>query len=55
MFHTRLKSEDDATKQNIATQSQRANLWTSRGGWWDEFGDWEWHLYTIDTMYKIDN
>lgn len=30
MFHTRLKSEDDAAKQNTATQSQRANLRTSR-------------------------
>ena len=24
-------------------------------GWWDELGDWDWHIYTIDTMYKIDN
>ena len=22
---------------------------------WDELGDWDWHIYTIDTMYKIDN
>ena len=26
-----------------------------QGGWWDELGDWDWHIYTIDTMYKIDN
>ena len=24
-----------------------------RGGWWDELGDWDWHIYT--NMYKIDN
>ena len=22
---------------------------------WDELGDWDWCIYTIDTMYKIDN
>ena len=22
---------------------------------WHELGDWDWHMYTIDTMYKIDN
>ena len=21
----------------------------------DELGDWDWHIYTIDTMYKIDD
>ena len=25
------------------------------GGRWDELGDWDWHIYTIDTMYKIGN
>ena len=25
-------------------------------GWgWDELGDWDQHIYTIDAMYKIDN
>ena len=24
-------------------------------GMWDELGDWDWHTYTIGTMYKIDN
>ena len=24
------------------------------GGRWQELGDWDWHMYTIDTMYKID-
>ena len=22
---------------------------------WNELGDWNWHIYTIYTMYKIDN
>jgi len=22
---------------------------------WDELEDWDGHIYTIDTMYKIDN
>ena len=21
---------------------------------WEEWGDWGWHIYTIDTMYKTD-
>ena len=21
----------------------------------EELGDWDWHLYTIDTTYKMDN
>ena len=21
----------------------------------DVLGDWDWHIYTIDTVYKIDN
>ena len=29
---------------------------TQRGhGGWDELGDWDGHIYTIDMMYKIDN
>ena len=31
-------------------------MWTPRGKkGWDELGDWDWHIYTIDTMYKILN
>ena len=22
---------------------------------WDEWGDWDRHIYTTDTMYEIDN
>ena len=25
-----------------------------KGGEWEELGDWGWHIYTIDTIYKID-
>ena len=25
------------------------------GGAWDELEDWDWYIYTIDTMDKIDN
>ena len=21
---------------------------------WEELGDWNWHMHTIDTMYEID-
>ena len=24
-------------------------------GEWDVLGDWDWHIYTIDTIYKIDD
>ena len=24
---------------------------TKRDGGWDELGDWDWHIYAIDTMY----
>ena len=26
-----------------------------REGGWDKSGDWDWYIYTIDTVYKIDN
>ena len=26
-----------------------------QGRGWGELGDWDWHIYTIDTSYKIDN
>ena len=25
------------------------------GGEWGELGGWDWHIYIIDTMYKIHN
>ena len=24
-------------------------------GAWEELSHWDWHIYTIDTMYKTDN
>ena len=43
-------------KAEIAMQLQRINVWIPREKRrWDELGDWDCHIYTIDTMYKIDN
>ena len=25
------------------------------GVWWGGMGDWDWHIYTTDTMCEIDN
>ena len=22
---------------------------------WEKLGDWDWHIYTLDIIYKIDN
>ena len=35
----------------------REQIYSYQGGkgGWDKMGDWDWHIYTIDTMYKIDN
>ena len=32
------------------------NVWIpwEGGGWWDELGDWDWHICTTNTMYKLD-
>ena len=43
-------------KAEIAMQLQRINVWIPREKRrWDELGDWDCHIYTIDTTYKIDN
>ena len=34
-------------------ENKRMDTKGEKGGW-DELGDWDWHVYTIDTMYKID-
>ena len=26
-----------------------------KGMEWDELGDWDWHIYTTDAVYKTDN
>ena len=23
-------------------------------GWWEQLGNWDWHIYTINTIYKVD-
>ena len=35
-------------------ESKHMDLKEAEKGW-DELGDWDWHVYTIDTMYSIDN
>ena len=41
----------------IETQTRRTNIWTPMGGraGWDELGDWDWHIHTIEAVYKLDN
>ena len=41
-------------KAEIETQMNKCMDIKGEGGW-DELGDWVLHIYTIDTMYKIDN
>ena len=50
-------SDDLICKAELETQTQRTNVWIPRGkgGVWEELGDWDWHIYTVDTMHKIDN
>ena len=45
-----------ALKPQCATdiENKRMDTKGERGGR-DELGDWDWHIYTIDTTYKIDN
>ena len=26
-----------------------------KGVGWEELGDWDWHIYIIDTVYKIED
>ena len=42
------------TKQK-QRQRRRKQMYGYQGrkGVWNELGDWDWHVYTIDTMYKI--
>ena len=44
-------------RAEIETQMQRTNVWIPRKKTvgCEELGDWDQHIYTIDTMYKIDN
>ena len=39
--------DTDVEKKCMDTKEERM-------GGWEELGNWVWHIYTIDTMYKID-
>ena len=43
--------------RNRDTDVENKHMDTKRGKqggwWWDELGDWDWHIYT--NMYKIDS
>ena len=41
--------------RNRDTDVENKRMDTKGVGGWDELGDCDWHIYTIDTMYKIDN
>ena len=28
---------------------------TKGEGRWDKMGNWDWHIYTTDNMFKVDN
>ena len=36
-------------------QNKHMDTKVGKGGVWDELGDWDWRIYSIDTIYKIDN
>ena len=40
--------------RNTEVENKCTDTKGERGGW-EELGDWDWHIYTIDAMYKIDN
>ena len=48
-IHTILAFIKDQQISNVGVHQNRL------GGGWDELGDQNLHLYTIDTMHKIDN
>ena len=43
------------TKQNYIHKWENKYMAPRKDGRWDELGDWDCHIYVIDTMYKIDN
>ena len=36
-------------------ETQTLSMDTEGKAGWDELGNWDWHTYAIDPMYKIDN
>ena len=50
----KLDIDDLIYKAETNTDVENKYMDTKRGrGGWDELGDWDRHIYTIDTMYKI--
>ena len=48
--------DDLICKAETETHTWRTNVWIPRReGEWDELGDWDWLIYTVDTVHKIDN
>ena len=47
-----LQSRNRDTAIENKCMDKKGEGWGQGGG---ELGDWDWHIYTIDTMYKIDN
>ena len=52
-------TEEPGGLQSMGSQTvgwiERLTLSFSRGkGGWKELVDWDWHIYTIDTVYKVD-
>ena len=41
--------------RNRDTDVENKRMVTKGEGGMGWLGDWNWHIYTIDTMYKIDN
>ena len=52
------KEESYLQKENRDTDIENKQCVDTEGGMggrWDELGGWEWHMYTVDTIYKVDN
>ena len=43
----------DTDVDNKRMDTKGGKLGGGGAGWWDELGDWDWHVYI--NMYKIDN
>ena len=44
-----------ANQKERQTREQLDGYQEENGGGGDELGDCNWHIYTLDTMHKIDN
>ena len=48
-------TDDLICKAEIEAQTQKTDVWIPRGKKWEELGDWDRHIYIIDTTNKIDS